>query len=173
MEIVEHSDFSEPTAEGFIIRVLSREKRLDEFVTAKIRREISRNPLHMLGTSVFLGMFGDDQKYRDVYDLRLNCKMQRAQLKITLNPKFHSLKQLIVVVTCAPSLHNCFVFEVGTQHSLTDFGEFDFQGSEVVHRWYKFQWAEKTEGVVAKIVSRLEEIVREHLENTEQRLTKD
>ena len=169
----EHSDFREPTAEAFIIRVLLSESRSDEFVTAKIRRERARNPLEMISTMALLGMFGDDQRYREVYDLSLNCNMQRAQLRITFTPKYNSLKQLILVVTCAPSLGNCYVFEICSQHSLTDFGEFDVEGNEVVRRWYKFQWSENPDTVVAKIASKLAEIVREHLEHTKQRLTKE
>ena len=169
----EHSDFREPTAEAFIIRVLLSESRSDEFVTAKIRRERARNPLEMMSTMALLGMFGDDQRYREVYDLSLNCNMQRAQLRITFTPKYNSLKQLILVVTCAPSLGNCYVFEICSQHSLTDFGEFDVEGNEVVRRWYKFQWSENPDTVVAKIASKLAEIVREHLEHTKQRLTKE
>ena len=173
LKIVEHPDFSEPTAEAFITRVLSRESRADEFVTAEISREPVRSPLHTMEAASLLRMFGAERKYRDVYDLYLNCKMQRAQLKMTLTPKYLSLKQLVTVVTCAPSLQNCYVFEIGFQHSLTDFGEFDAEGHEVVRRWYKFQWSENTDGVVAKITSKLDEIVQEHLERTEQRLTKE
>ena len=172
-DIVEHSDFRESTRKGFIIRVLSRESRSDEFVTAKVSRKEVRNPLHTIGTAAYLGIFGHDQEYQDIYDLRLNCTMERVQLKITLTPKYHSLKQLVMVVTCAPSLENCYVFEIGTQHSLMDFGEFDVEGDEVVRRWYKFHWTESTDGVVAKISSKLNEIVREHLEYIEQRLTKN
>ena len=120
-----------------------------------------------------LGLFGDDSRYREVYDLRLNCKMHRAQIKLTLTPKYHSLKQLVIVVTCAPSLENCYVFEIGTLHSLTDFGEFDYEGNEVVRRWYKFDWDQSTDNVVEKIILKLDELVREHLEHIKQRLTKD
>ena len=171
--IAEHSDFLEPTAEAFIIRVLSRESRPDEFVTATISREKRRNPWHMMRTAAILGLFGDDQRYQNVYDLQLNCAMQRAQLKMTLTPKYHSLKQLVLVVTCAPSLENCYVFEIGSQHSLKDFSEFDVEGDEVVRRWYKLQWTENTSGIVVKIASKLDELVRQHLENTEQRLIKE
>ena len=173
LKIVEHSDFEEATAEGFITRVLSRENRPDKFVTATISREKIRNPLQMFSTAIALGMFGSDQKYRDVYDLCLNCEMERAQLKITLTPNYHSLKQLVLVVTCAPSLENCYVFEIGTQHSLEDFGKFSVDGAEVVRHWYKFDWSEKTDGVVEKIASKLENLVREHLESTKQRLIEE
>ena len=171
--IAEHPDFREPTAEAFIIRVLSKESRSDEFVTASISKERRRNPLLMAASLSILGLFGDDQRYRDVYDLQLNCAMQRAQLKIGFTPKYHSLKQLVLVVTCAPSLENCYVFEIGSEHSLKDFGEFDVDGDEVVRRWYKLKWTENTSGVVAKIASKLNELVRQHLENTEQRLIKE
>ena len=173
LDIAEHSDFMEPTAEEFIIRVLSRESRSDEFVTAAIHREEIRNPLHTRTEALSEALLGIQKRYQDVYDLRLNCKMKRAQLKITLTPKYHSLKRLVLAVTCAPSLENCYVFEIGTQHSLQDFGEFDVEGNKVVSRWYKFHWAEHTDGVVAKIASKLDELVRKHLENTAQRLIKE
>ena len=173
LNITEYSDFDEPTSDAFIIRILSKQSRPDEFVTASIQRERVSNPFARISTVAFLGMFGDDQKYREVYDLRLNCKMPRVQMKISLTPKYHSLKQLIIVVTCAPSLENCYVFEIGTQHSLIDFGKFNDEGDEVVRRWYKLHWAECTDGVVEKIALKLDEVVREHLERTEQRLIED
>ena len=173
LNIVENSDLSEPTTEAFIIRVLSRQDRFDEFVTATVKKERIRNPLQLIGTSVLLGMFGDDQRYRKVYDLQLNCEMQRTQIKFTFTPKFHSLKQLILVVTCAPSLQNCYIFELGTQHNMTDFGEFNFEGNEAVRRWYRLQWSEHTDGIVEKISLGLHEMVRKHLERTEQSLTSE
>ena len=161
VETTEHSEFVEPTAEAFIIRVLTREQRADEFVTATIKREKVRNsPLHMLGMSTFLEIFADEQEYREAYNLQLNCDMERAQIKITLTPKYRSLSQLVLVVTCAPSLENCYVFEIISQHKLKDFGEFQTKGKEVIRRWYKFKWTQSTDGVVAKIKSKFDEIVR-------------
>ena len=173
LEVIEHSDFEEPTTDAFIIRVLSRQHRIDEFVTASIKKERTRNPLSTIGTSVFLGMFGDDQRYREVYDLQLNCRIKRAQIRFTFTPKYYSLKKLLVVVSCAPSLHHCYVFEMGTQHKLTDFDKFSIEGDEVVRRWYRLEWSNDAEGIVQKIASRLHEIVKTHLEQTEQRLTND
>ena len=168
--ITEHSDFMEPTNEVFIIRVLTKESRPDEFVTAKISRErVRKKTLGMIDAAI-AGMLGQDHEFKDVYDLRLNCTMERAQLKITLTPKFQSLKQLVMVITCAPSLENCYVFEIGTQHNLTDFGKFDVEGDEVFRRWYKFHWAENTDEVVTNIATKLSEIVQEHLEYVKQRL---
>ena len=171
VETTEHSDFVEPTAKAFIIRVLIREQRSDEFVTAAIKKEkIQNNPLHMLGVSTFLRTFADDEEYREVYNLQLNCDMKRAQIKVTLTPKYHSLSKLVLVVTCAPSLENCYVFEIVSQHRLKDFGEFHTKGEEVIRRWYKFKWTENTDEVVSKIKSKLEETVHEHLKQTEKRL---
>ena len=171
--VVEHADFEEPTTDAFIIRVLSRENRLDEFVTASIKRERTRSPLSMMGTSALLGMFGDDQRYREVYDLHLNCEMNRAQIRFTFTPKYSSLKELVLVVSCAPSLRHCYTFEVCTQHKLTDFGKFSTEGDEVVRRWYKLEWSDGSAGVVKKIASRLHEVVRTQLLQTQQRLTDD
>ncbi len=70
VETIEHSDFVEPTTKAFIIRVLTREQRSDEFVTATIKKEKTRknNPLHRLGMSTLL-MFADDKEYREIYNL--------------------------------------------------------------------------------------------------------
>lgn len=166
----EHSDFVEPTAEAFIIRVLTREERSDEFVTATIKKKkIRNNPLRMLGMSAFL-TFAGDEEYREVYNLQLNCDMKRAQIRVTFTPKYRSLNQLVLVVTCAPSLESCYVFEILSQHKLKDFGEFYTKGEEVIRRWYKFTWTENSDGVVSKIKSKLEETVHEHLKQTKRRL---
>ena len=171
LEVTEHSYFEEATTEAFIIRVLVRQNRFDDFVTASVKRERTRNPLSMMGTSLWLGMFGDDQGFQDVYDLRLNCTMDRAQIKFTLTPKYHSLKKLVMVVSCAPSLHHCYIFEMGTQHNLVDFNEFSEEGSETVRRWYKLPWSDSPAGVVEKVATKLQQMVREHLEQTEKRLS--
>ena len=169
--VVEHADFEEPTAEGFITRVLSRQDRLDEFVTATRKRTATRNPLSMIGVSWLLGIAGDDQRYREIYDLQLNCEMKRAQIKFTFTPKYHSLKKIVLVVSCAPSLNHCYVFEIGTQHKLTDFQEFSTEGDEAVRRWYKLDWSDNSARVVKSITLRLHEIVKGHLEQTERILT--
>lgn len=170
VETIEHYDFEEPTAETFIIRVLSKEERVDEFVTATIKREKIRRPFNILGSSTFFSMFADNQEYRDVYNLQLNYEMGRAQIRMTFTPKYLSLNQLVLVVSCAPSLENCYVFEMVSQHKLKDFDEFQTKGEEVVRRWYKLKWTESSDGVSTKIKSKLDEIVHEHLRQVEKRL---
>ena len=147
--ITENSDLTEPTSEAFMIRVLSKESRPDEFVTAKITREKVRKPFSIIESAI-VGAFGQDNEFRNLYDLQLNCRMERAQLKITLTPKYQVLKRLVTVISCAPSLENCYVFEIGTQHNLTDFGRFDDEGYEVVRRWYKLHWTQNTDDLVVK-----------------------
>ncbi len=173
LDFVEHSDFKEPTAEAFIIRVMDKESRPDNFVTATITRKYKQNSLSSLTAFSITQMFGGDREFSEIYDLSLNLSMRRAQLKITLTPKFNSLRRLVLVVSCAPSLERCYVFEIGTQHRLRDFGEFELIGDEVVRRWYKLEWQEGTRGIVEKIATRLSEVIREHLEFTETRPTKD
>ena len=165
LEVVEHSDFQEPSVEAFIIRVMSRESRADEFVTAEVKK--NRTAGSALG--IWTGLMSD-QGYRETYTLRLNCHMKRAQLKFTMTPKFHSLQMLTLVMTCAPSLEHCYVFEVITQHSLEDFGSYEVEGKEVVRRWYKFGWSENADRMVSSVVAKLDETVRTHLERTQQRL---
>ena len=171
IDVVEHSNFEEPTTDGFISRVMSREDRMDEFVTASAKRERSRNPWSMLGTSMWLGLFGDDEQYREVFDLRLNCEMKQAQVRFAMTPKFNSLRKVVLVVTCAPSLHRCYIFEMGTQHKLSDFQKYESEGNEAIRRWYKLEWTDDTAGVANKISSRLHDIVREQLEATQERLS--
>ena len=172
LEFAEHDSFNEPTAERFIIEVLSHEKRADNFVTAEIsRKRRPANPL--LGSAMMSALAGwyDDDQFVKMYDLELNCQMARAQLRITLTPKFSTLQRIVLVVTCAPSLENCYVFEIATFHMLHDFGKYDSDGNNAVKRWYKLAWDESTEIVVQKITNTLFERVTNHIENVAKRLT--
>lgn len=170
LEFDEHDDFSEPTAERPIIDVLYREKRADNFVTAEFSRKRRRtNPLFGSMAIAFAGLY-DDEQYIETYDLKLNCKMSRAQLRVTLTPKFSTLQRIVLVVTCAPSLEICYVFEIATQHMLRDFGKYDTDGTKAVQRWYKFGWRESTDGVVKKISDTLSSLVQSHIEDTAKRL---
>ena len=128
LNVTDHPHFSELSAKKYIVDVLRHEYRSDKLVTAAKRREQNS----MLGIS-----FGG---YRETYDLLLNCHMKRAQLTFTLTPKYRSLQMFTLVVTCAPSLEHCYVFEVIAQHSLEDFGRYDEEGEEAARRWYKFSW---------------------------------
>jgi len=163
-EAIVHSDFIEPTARHFIIQVLSGEKRPDEFVTASAPERRT-----LLGRMSFAAMALNsalsEDPFRD-YTLRLNCDIDKVQLKITYTPKFVSLNRFVLVVTCAPSLVHCYVMEMLTQHSLTDWGVFDSEGTEVITRWYRMPWTDSCESLVAKICAKFKEIVKDRIDAT-------
>jgi caspase domain-containing protein len=176
VHVSEHSDFYEPTARGFIIRVLSKENRLDNFVTAIINKTIRRrqdpfgiNNLSML----YASMARNDEDIVETHDLHLNYRMDKAQLNITFTPKYNSLRQIVLVVTCAPSLENCYIFEIATQHSLTNWSEYDSEGSEITRRWYKIAWNDSFDGIVGKITTQMREVIRSRLEAAANRLAKE
>jgi hypothetical protein len=164
--ITEHASFEEPTAEKFIIRMLSAENRPDNFVTASHAREFRG----FNAGAGFAYAFGLKDMFDERWELRLNCAMSRAQLRVALTPKFMNLKQIILVVSCAPSLDFCYLFEITTQHMLHDFHKFDADGQEMSRRWWKVAWSETTEGVVRQIAAKLAETVRMQLEAAEKRL---
>lgn len=166
LEFKEHSDFTENTSQAFIIRVLSKEKRIDNFVTANISRKQKRRKSLTLTLMSLASQWADDDEIIETYDLSLNCSMSRAQLRVTFTPKFSALQRIMLVVTCAPSLETCYVFEVATQHKKRDFDRFDSEGQVVVQRWYKIKWTDDIDFIVTKISSKLAEIVNTHVENT-------
>jgi hypothetical protein len=166
--ITEHAGLEEPTAKNFIIRTLSNEKRADNFVTAYHART-PRGGAYAWATIAALG--GKDM-YDERWELSLNCAMSRAQLRVTFTPKFRNLKQIVLVVSCAPSLDLCYIFENTTEHMLRDFGKYDANGEEISRRWWKVAWAETTEGIVRQIAAKLTEAVQTQLENAEKRLAK-
>jgi hypothetical protein len=162
----EHASFEERTAEKFIIGVLSNENRADNFVTASHTREF--RGLNAL--TKFTAAWDGKDMFDERWELRLNCAMSRAQLRVTFTPKFMNLKQIILVVSCAPSLDFCYLFEITTQHMLRDFGKFNPDGPEISRRWWKIAWSETTEGVAHQIAAKLAEAVRKQLEEAEKRL---
>jgi hypothetical protein len=147
LEIVTHSDFQEHTPRSFIARVLSGEKRPDNFVAASVLRP--RDPL-----AIFSSMLAASEGPTK-YELRLNCTLDKIQLKITLTPKFVTLKRIVLVVTCAPSLQVCYIFEMLTQHSLRDWGIYDFDGEEIVRRWYKLNWTDDCDSIADGILEKI------------------
>jgi hypothetical protein len=171
LEVTEHARFEEPTAERFIIRVMSNEKRADNFVTANYSRKLrAHNP--MFGNLFMLDRYLDDDRFEENWELSLNCLMTRTQLRITFIPKFTNLQRIVLVVSCAPSLDHCYIFEIATQHMLRDFGRFDTEGPEASRRWWKLNWEASTNGIVDQISNKLIETVRGQLESAENRLSK-
>ena len=167
---IEHSAFVESTARDLIIRVLARESRPDNFVTVRERTTRKPSAWESALSSTLMTL---DPEWTERWDLELNCRLERAQLRLTLTPKYRTLQRLVLVLTCAPSLERCYVFEVVTQHARTDWEGFDARGHEIVRRWYKMDWDEDLSKLVEKICVALEDTVRTHVETTTVRLHKD
>lgn len=165
----EHSSFYEPTVHDFMVRVLVREPRHDRLVTAEIKREQKR-PTSWGAWAAPLMMLNPE--WTEHYNLELNCALERAQLRFTLTPRYRALQQLVLVLSCAPSLERCYVFEMVTQNPRTDWDNFGTEGREVVRRWYKLHWDEALDGLIEKICDALENAVRENVQETTARLTK-
>jgi hypothetical protein len=166
-ENTEHASFEEPTAKKFIIRVMSKENRADNFVTAEHSRQPrTRNALLGAAFAAYL----DPAGYDEIWHLDLNCTMERTQLKVTFTPKFTNLQRITLVVTCAPSLDHCYIFEVATQHMLRDFGKYDSSGPEISRRWWKCAWRNGSGTIASQISGKFAEAVRHQLENAEKRL---
>jgi hypothetical protein len=157
-ELVVHSDFKEPTARDFIIRVLAGEKRPDNFVVAEAS-EKRNDPFGLGAARIAAALAFSPAEAAKHYVLRLNCTLDKVQLKITFSPRFVTLKQFVLVVSCAPSLEHCYVMEILTEHSLVDWGAFDSEGLEVVRRWYKMNWTDSCDGLVSQIGGKLRESV--------------
>lgn len=167
IDVVEHDDYKELTARAFIIRSLSKESRPDNFVTASISRE-RRTPNYFSSISALAMGMGDE--FVEKWHLDLNCSINRAQMKITLNPKFRSLNQIRLVVSCAPSLNHCYIFEMSTRHVRSDWETFDESGSEMNRNWYERAWNEDNDWLIAEICNRVHTAIRKHVETTAQQL---
>lgn len=160
-ETIEHRDFREQTATDFIARVMAKEARRDRFVHAAVRME---TPKRSPWESRLMGAFDVFNKDAvEVVELDLNCSLERVQLKITLTPKFQSLQRFVLVLTCAPSLEVCYVFEILTRHARSDWSSYAEEGQEIVRRWYKLSWEQDTSGVVARIRAAFVEAVEGYI----------
>ncbi|MFL5012587.1 caspase domain-containing protein [Rhizobium sp.] len=166
--VTERSQYDEPTIEEFMIRILSRERRSDRLVTAEIKRKKRKpNVFETMSAGILAAI---NQEYTEHFNLELNCSLERAQLSISLTPKFNTLQRLVLVLSCAPSLEHCYVFEMVTRHPRTDWDAFDTEGEEVVRRWYKLDWGSETGWLINKVCEGLMTAVKNHVEETTKRL---
>lgn len=173
LEINEYSDFEVPETRSFIIRTMSQEKKNDDFVTATIRTERKpRNPLLRI-TEPMLYALGGDEEYTEKWNLKLNMRMDRVQMQVILTPKFTALQQIKLVVTCAPSLETCYLFELATRHARTDWNAFAPSGTEVTKRWYKLNWRQNVDHLIDSIADQLSSVIMQHLDAIAKRLAKE
>lgn len=153
-------EYRDRGGDTFITRTLSREPRADEMVTAKIERtRKKRYPLDYLSTIWAL----NEAEWTESFNLDLNCTLERAQLRILMTPRFRTLDQPKLVLTIAPSLEVCYVFEIVTLHQRFDWEAYAEEGREQVRRWYKVSWDSNVEDLVEKISASFETAVDEHL----------
>lgn len=172
LKITENSDFEEFETQSFITRVLSKEKRNDEFVTATVKREYKiQNSLTRLTQSLAFPQ-SPESDYTERLKLKLNLRMDRAQMRLNFTPKFSALQQINLIVSCAPSLETCYLFELATRHPRTDWNNFAEEGVEVTRRWYKLSWHQNVDDLITKIADQLSDVIKQHLEAVAERLTK-
>ena len=182
VETVEHTGFADLSAKPHIIDVLSKEKRLDKFVTIHKMgknggwQEVAAEQNELSGPALFLGLLSgmartsDEtyREYRDDYDLRLNCGMTRTQIRVTMTPRFRGLRQLVIVASFVPSLAKHYVFAVVSQYRLVDFDNYEMEGDQVWRHYSKYGWNEGTDSAVETISTRLRETINDHFEQNEE-----
>ena len=171
-DVSEHSDFRESAADDFMIRVLARESRPDRLVTAEIERVQKKSQPWNIGVSAALAM-AMNPEWTEEYTLSLNCSLSRAQLRISLTPKYRALQQLNLILSCAPSLEHCYLFELVTLHPRIDWDKFSSSGTEAVRRWYKLDWDQSVDHLVQKICDGLVKSIKDHIGATTKRLSEE
>lgn len=164
----ESSSYDDTGSRSFMIRILTQQTRSDNFVTASIIRERKRGK--RFTQLIAMGLYDDDEIVEQ-WDLQLNISLKRAQLSITLTPRFMALQKIRLVVTCAPSLERCYIFELATRHPRTDFQAFEYEGVELTRRWYKQEWGAEVGWLVDKIADSLEETIEAQLASAQERLS--
>ncbi len=162
LEIAESSDFDEKTSFAFMAKVLSKEERPDEFVTAAVKRSRKKRGPFELPSFALTALYSDDD-WIENFDLTLNMRISRAQVHITLVPKYSSLQKFSLVVTCAPSLERCYVFASCTRLARTDWDRFAYEGPEVIRRWFRADWAKPNAWIIDDVLGRLDGAVQSYV----------
>ncbi|MDX2277620.1 MAG: caspase family protein [Hyphomonadaceae bacterium] len=169
LAIVEHADYQERASDAFIVRCLSRETRTDKFVTAESRRERRQLSLWQRQLYPLSYLFNEPETVEEL-DVWLNITMERAQIKATLKPKWSSLKQISLIITCAPSLEHVYVFEFAAIQALTGFNAYEAVGPSLYSHWYERDWEASGAEIADKMVENLLQAARSHIEATVKRL---
>jgi hypothetical protein len=163
-----HPEYRDMTPLYSMAKVLSREKRKDEFVTAeytRTRRTLNSNYLGGAFSSLFdlNNRYIDEDAYKEDWNLQLNCKMEKSQMLITFNPKFRSLAKFVSIVSVAPSLEYCFVFLNTYLRKLEDFEKYQDYGSEISRKWWKGSWKSENNDICRDISSEVNDGVYAYL----------
>lgn len=166
VSIEEHSAYREDTAKPFIVRCLARERRPDEFVTAYVGQKKKRRP--MWESPLAAAIYGEE--FAEFTTLELNCSLPRVQMKVLFRPKYKSLDQFSLIVTCAPSLNSCYIFERIAKHLRSDWSSFSEDGGKIVEQWYDRAWSEDISWLAEAACDRLLDAVDKHVELTTKRI---
>lgn len=158
LEITESADFDDHTPVAFMTKTLSKEQRPDEFVTATVKRD--RKKRSALDFSLALTGLYNDSDWVENFDLSLNMRLSRAQVLITLVPRFTAMQKFTLVLTCAPSLERCYIFVSCTRLARTDWDRFAYEGPEVIRRWFRAEWTKSGAWIVDDVVERLQDAVQ-------------
>lgn len=161
LEITESADFDVHTPVAFMTKILSKEPRPDEFVTATVKRDRKkRGPFDF--SLALTGLYNDDD-WVEKFDLSLNMRLSRAQVLITLLPRFTAMQKFTLVLTCAPSLERCYVFVSCTRLARTDWDRFAYEGPEEIRRWFRAEWTKSGAWIVDDVVERLQAVVQTYV----------
>ena len=145
----------------YMIRVLSKEERVDALVTAEIKR--SKKAPSWQTKLMGLPPLMVDEEWEDHYDLTLNCSLSRAQIDFNFSPKFGALSKIKLSLAFAPSLTHCYVFQVITSHAKSDWHDYLEDGAIVKRRWYKAEWKSKLPELVLNCCDDISGAVEDHI----------
>lgn len=147
-------------SEEFMARTLKARKRPDNFVEADVWQETSRQT-NSLGLPT-VNPFALARNRVTHYDVELKCSMGNVQLLLKLLPRLKSIHSFELLVSCAPSLTKCYVFEFPTRNAPVDWNKYDQNGVPLNRRWYELDWGQSTETLVEKIRDGLVNVVESH-----------
>jgi len=168
-KIVKYSDFFDVGSRSLIIRVLRKEARRDNFVGVTLKEQYRRRSIVDMFANVGQSWLPIDES--EQYDLCLNCGLSDIQLELVIKPRYVALNQFVLVVTCAPSLELCYVFERMTEHKLRDWGVFNSEGAEITARWYKVKWTDACDYLTDTIRDNLKAVIEKSIASTADRLS--
>ncbi|WP_165350026.1 caspase family protein [Mesorhizobium sp. M3A.F.Ca.ET.080.04.2.1] len=163
VEFSEFKNYTDDRDDEFIVRCLNKENRPDNFVSAEIiRTPIKKDYFSAIMASAFVGRIPGTE-YDEKFSLNLNCSLDSVQMQIVMTPLFRSIKKITLLVTCAPSLNNCYIFEGPRIHSLNDWNAYDSVGVELKRRWFERSWNSEPTEVAHLIFNQLKELVVGHI----------
>jgi len=163
-----HRNYYESTTRDFMISVLSKKVRPDRFVTAERKLDKKTSDPVFFATHAIAESLSPN--WTEFYKLDLNCELEKAQFRITMKPNVRSLQQLVLVLSIAPSLSHCYLFEMVTQHLRLNWDTFDTDGQAIVRRWYELDWHQRLDSLIEKISVALENVVRKHIDEATNKL---